>query len=217
MPRGANRVLLEVLSQPLAARRLHHLAGPVDADAVEPLVARIEEQRCAQRRILAGDDTGDVLGGLIGGDLLAPDLVSEASGVGEQVAQRDLPSWRARARSTGIEAFQHLCRGDVRDNPGCRCVEIKLALLDQLHGRSSRERLGHGGDPADGVDSHWRRLALHALAEGPFIDDRGLVGCHRHDARYVAGLDGVSQGRIDPVIARSCLAGHVNLPCLQRR
>ncbi len=58
MPSGPNRVVLHVLAELLAARRLDHLAGKVDVDAVEPALAGIEQQRRGQRLVLAGPMSG---------------------------------------------------------------------------------------------------------------------------------------------------------------
>ena len=64
--------------------------GDVDADTVVPARAGVEQQRRGQRRVLAGHHGRQAEMGHVAGDVLAPDVVAEAGGVGQQVAQRDL-------------------------------------------------------------------------------------------------------------------------------
>src|SRR5690242_19787325 len=64
---------LQVAVEPLAARFLHHLAGPVDVDAVLPALARIEDERHRERVVLAGDDPRQVRALLVAVRVRIPD------------------------------------------------------------------------------------------------------------------------------------------------
>src|SRR6185312_16984463 len=93
----------------LAARGLDHLAGPIDVDAVVPAVAGIEGQWRGERLVLAAGDAGHAHRLLVFDDVGVPDLVREAGGVGEQVAQCDVALRLAHLRlARGIEAVEYL-------------------------------------------------------------------------------------------------------------
>ena len=157
---------------------------------------------------------GMLLDGLIFRQILAEVVVAEAGGVGEEMPQRDRALGRARARlAGGVETFQHLDGGDIGYDLGRWSVEIELALLDELHGACSRERLGHRRDPHDGISGHGRRLAEDPLAVGPFIDDRVPIGGHCDDAGHIAGIDRTLQQRVDLVHACCSTRFGMGLSC----
>ena len=183
------QVGLEEGAQRLAADGFHHLAGPVDVDAVLPALAGVEQQRQRQRLVLAGGDPGNVQGGLDLLDVGVPDLVAEAGAVGEQMAQGHRALGRAQCRlAIGVEAGEHPRVADLGHHLGRRCIQIQLPPLHALHGRHRGQRLGHGGDPAYRVQRHRLAAAERALAEGTLIDHAIAVGGHRHHARHGAGL-----------------------------
>ena len=183
----AEEVVLHVLAELLAARRLDHLAGKVDVDAVEPALAGIEQQRRGQRLVLAGDDARHLHRLHVLGDLGAPDVVAEARGVGEEVAQGDVALGLAGlGLAVGVEAVEHADLAQRGDHRLGRPIERKLAPLDELHGGGAGDRLGHRGDPHHGVGRHLGRLAQHPLAEAAFVGRALGVGRHGDHARHVA-------------------------------
>ena len=70
----------------------------------------------------------------------------------------------------GIEALEHLRRGEIGQHLADRRVERELALFDQLHGGGGRNRLGHRGDPEHAVCGHAGGFGQVAFSEGPLID-----------------------------------------------
>ena len=96
MPSGPSRWSCIYGAELLAADRLDHLAGPVDADAVLPALAGIEQQRRAQRCTGRSMTPGTPIACLVRDDVGVPDLVAEAGSVREQVAQRDRLAGLAR-------------------------------------------------------------------------------------------------------------------------
>ena len=201
-------VLLHVLPEPLPAHRLDHLAGPVDADAVVPALARIEQERRRQRGVLAARDLRNALRLLVGKDVRVPDFVHVAGGMGQQVAQRHRALRRARLRlALLIEAFQHLDFAQIRDDRTCRSVQFQLALLDHLHGRRAGDGLGHGGDPADRVGRHGDAAAGRAFAEPALVDGPFRRRRRRHDAGNVPARNRRLQDSVHTVLER-----HGSLP-----
>ena len=53
-------VLAKINVEILSAHRLDRLADEIDVDAVFPALARIEGERCLERRILAADDAREL-------------------------------------------------------------------------------------------------------------------------------------------------------------
>ncbi len=182
----AGDVLAHIGCEVVAGHRLHREAGEVDVDAVEPLLAGVEQQRRGQRLVGAGEHARDVVLGLVALELLAPDVVAEAGGVGEQVAQRDRALRRAQFWLTRVvPTVQHLRLGEPRQHLGDGGIEFELALLDLLQRRDRGDRLGHRGDPDDGVERHRRAGAAGAVGG---LEERAVaVAGDRNHARHAAG------------------------------
>src|SRR4030095_4534119 len=73
----------------LAAGGLDEPAHPVGIDAVLPLLVGIEGRGSAERVALGGGARGQPGGLDVAADVWVPDVVAEAGGVGEKVAERD--------------------------------------------------------------------------------------------------------------------------------
>src|SRR6185437_9325296 len=84
----AEDMVAEIALEILPARALDRLADPVDVDAVVPFGAGIEGERRRQRPILAADDAGNALQLLVADEIGVPDVVAEAGGMGDEVAER---------------------------------------------------------------------------------------------------------------------------------
>ena len=194
------QVLAHVGAQFLAAGDLDQAPGVVDVDAVVPARAGIEQEWRPESRVLAGEDSGRARDHLIAADLGVPDVVAEASGMCEQMAQCDRRFRRAQLGfAAGIEALQNLHLGKFRHPFAGGRFEIELALLDQLHGGGARDGLGHRGDPDDGIERHGLRLAERAHAMGTLVEDGAIApGRHGDHARHVAQLTGLAEQGIDP-------------------
>ena len=137
---------------------------------------------------------GVLRGGLVAGDVRAPDLVAEAGGMGQKVAERDRPLGRPQAWLPGrVEALQHPGLVEVGDHLDGRAIEIELAPLDELHGGGRRDGLGHGRDPDDGVCRHRSRLPQRPLPERALVDEPRVGGDRRHDPRHRSGLHGLAE------------------------
>ena len=78
-----------------------------------------------------------------------------------------------------------------------RRVERELALLDQLHGRGRRDRLGHRGDPEHAVRGHGVVLGQVAFAERALIDHFLAGRGHRDHAGNFPGVAFLTQHLID--------------------
>ena len=184
------QMLREIIAETLSAGALHRLADPIDVYAVIPSLARLENQRQRQCRVLAGNDSRDARLFHVAAHLGIPDVVDEASRVRDQVPQRDRSPRRTQPwLASGIEAFQYLRRGQLRQQPGDRPVERELALLDELHRGGRGDRLGHRGDPEHRVGSHHGALGQHATAKRALIDHAVARRRHCDDTRNVAALD----------------------------
>src|SRR5215831_8382591 len=167
----AHDVLLKVAIELLAARRLHHLARPVDVDPVLPAIARLEEERGGERLVRTGGDSRRVGGRLVLRDGRAPDLVAVAGGVGEEVTQRDgAPRLAKLGFPRRIEAIDDTRRADLGHYLARGLVEAQLSLLHELHGGGGGEGLRHRGDPHDRVECHGGRFAELSDAEGFFVE-----------------------------------------------
>src|SRR5262249_12603025 len=98
----------EEIAEPLAAYPFDRLSDPVDVDAVVPSLARVEDQRQHQRRVLAGDDAGYAFLRHIAAHLWVPNVVDKARSMGDELPQGDRPSRRAQPWLTGrVEAFEY--------------------------------------------------------------------------------------------------------------
>ena len=127
-----------------------------------------------------------------------PHVVGEAGGVGHEMAQRDRLFGRPQFRlALGVETFQHLRRGEVRQQLADRLVQRELALLDQLHAGRGRDRLGHRGDPEHAVGGHGIVLGQVAFAERALVDHLIAGRGHRDHAGNFLGLAFLTQNLID--------------------
>src|SRR5579883_1098331 len=130
------QILAEIDFERLATDLLDRLADEIDIDAVLPFLAGIESERHGERQILAGDDAGDPLLLLIAQQVRVPDVVAEARGMRDEMAQRDRPLRRAQlGLARAIEALEHLRRAQLGQYLADGTVERELAALDELHRR----------------------------------------------------------------------------------
>ena len=114
------------------------------------------------------------------------------------MAQGDRPPGRAQPRFAGrIEPGQHLRRGQLRQHPADRLVELDQARFDQLHRRERGHRLGHRGDAKDRVRGHGTALGEIALPERALVENPVRGRRQGHDPRHLAGLGGMAQQRVD--------------------
>ena len=97
----------------------------------------------------------------------------------------------------GIEAFEHLRRGEIRQHLADRRVERELALLDQLHAGGGGDRLGHRGDPEHAVGRHGVVLGQVAFAERALIDHFLARRGHGDHAGNLLGVAFLTQHLID--------------------
>jgi len=95
-----------------------------------------------------------------------------------------------------VPADQYFHIGQLRRPPARRCVQLKPALLYQLHRCGSGQRFGHGRDPYDGVGCHRSVLTEHALAESAFVDRAFPGGGCRDHAWDIAFIGGAPQQRV---------------------
>ena len=132
----------------------------VDVDAVHPALSGIEQRRHRrrQRHQLAACDPLSSGGSVVAQQGLAPVLVAEPGGVGQQVAQRDRGPGRAHHRlPVVVEPLEHARLGQVGQHARRGRVQMELAPLHELHGRSAGDGFGHGGNPANRVERHGAR------------------------------------------------------------
>jgi hypothetical protein len=109
--------------------------------------------------------------------------------MGQQVAKRDVAPGRAQLRLTrGVEPFQHLGGGKLRQHVADRPLELQFAALDELHGSRRGDRLRHGGDPEHRVGRHGSARRQRALAESALIDGTFPGGRHRDYAGDFSGI-----------------------------
>ena len=98
MPRGLEDLLTTELVDATAVDLLHHLAEPVDADAVVPARAGVEQQRVVRALWRARKDRRRAGGLHEARHVLVPKLIGEARGVRGQMPDRGLRARRAHAR-----------------------------------------------------------------------------------------------------------------------
>jgi hypothetical protein len=194
----AEDVVLEVDIDALAASLLDQLPNPIHAHAVFPALVRIADQRCMECREFAGE-SGRVAGLVdIALHVGVPNVFAEAGCMGEEIAERDRALRRAHDRiAIAVKVIDDLRLTELWDHFARRAVEIELALLDELHGGDSRDRLCHGGDPEHGIEGHRRAIRQTAFAEGALIDDPCIVGRHRDHAGYAPLGGGIFQDLVD--------------------
>jgi len=146
-----------------------------------------------QRRVLAADDPRKVSEFHIFGGIGIPEVVCEPSGVGQQVTQRYRALGRPQFRfALVIESFQYLRRRQVGQYFADRLVKLELALLHELHRRSSGQSLGHRRDPEHRVHRHIGALSEIALAERALVNDAIVVCRYRDDARNLLRVRGLA-------------------------
>src|SRR5438045_318743 len=130
-------MLGKVVAEPLLTYPFDGLADPIDVDPVIPFFAGIEDERKGERRVLTRDDSWNGLCLHVSAHLGIPDVVDEASSMGEQMAERDLLLGWSQSRFAGrIKAFEHLWGREFGQNVFDRIVERELTSLDKLHRRS---------------------------------------------------------------------------------
>src|SRR5882724_2663564 len=114
------------------------------------------------------------------------------------MAQRDCTLRGTQLRlARCVETFEHLGRGEVRQQLSDRRVERKLALLDKLHGAGGRDRLGHRSDPEHAVERHGIILGEVAFAERALVDHLFPACGDRDNAGNFLGLTLLTQNLID--------------------
>ena len=198
-PERAEDVFLQIDPQLLPAHGFDRLACPVDADAVRPALTRVGQERDGQADILAAADPRNFLELLVAHQILAPQIVAPAAGVGEQMAQGERAAGWAQLRLTvGIPASQHLRAADFRDPAADRAIQIDLALLDKLHRRRAGDGFGHGRDPHHRIRRHPGRLRVVPLPKAAFVnhpiavrrqsDDAGNDPCVRSPLQQSVGI-----------------------------
>jgi hypothetical protein len=127
-----------------------------------------------------------------------PHIVAEAGGVGHQVAQRDRISRGPQFRfAIGVETFQHLRCGEIRQQLADRSLQRELALFHKLHRGGRGDGLGHGRDPEHAVRRHGVVSGQVALAERALVDDLIGAGGDRDHAGYFFCVGLLAQRLID--------------------
>ena len=190
-PERAEDVIAEICLEVLARQRLDDATAPIDAGAVQPLLTRIEEQRARHIRFararleVAHDRAGEV--------------VAEPGRVREQMPHGRCPLCGPQCvrPGLGVEALEHFQVCQLRQVLLGRIVEAEPALLDQLHHRQRRDRLGHRRDAENGVDGHRPAAGGVCHSEGALIHDAAAIGDHRDHAWNVAARDRIGQHLVD--------------------
>ena len=177
-------MIAEIAVESLAARDLDHAADIVEAAAIRPSRAGIEQQRPA-RQVLA------VMRGLqVTHHGFIPQRIGKARAVRQQLPQRDRLVGTAQLRQAlGIEAGQHLHRRERRIDVRRRLVQLQPALLDKLQGGDRGEQLHHRGDAEDRVARHPRAVAHMAEAERALVEHRLCARRNGDNARDLPRLD----------------------------
>jgi hypothetical protein len=147
----ANHVLAQIVTEILLAHGFDRFADIIHADAVLPALAGIERQRRVERLALAGGDAGKVGIFHIFGGVGIPDVVSEAAGMGQQVAQRYValgrPQFRFSVAAKSLEDLRRRYVGKIGKHLLDWLIKPELALLHKLHGHNGSHRLGQRRDP----------------------------------------------------------------------
>src|SRR5260221_5643926 len=157
-----------------------------------PALARVEQQGATERigftglRLeIAQDRTRE--------------WIAEPGRVGEDVPNGRRPGCRAEPIGAGrrIKRFKYLQVCELRQILFDRIVETEAALLDELHGRHRRDRLGHRGDAEQRVGPERPPGRDVCYAEGALIEDAPAIGDQRDHARHVLALNRTAQRRVD--------------------
>ena len=194
----AEQVVLKIGAQRLAACGLDHLAGPVGIHAILPALARIGDQGNSDRLVGAGLDARNLHQVLVALDVRIPELIAEASRVGQKMAQGDGPTGRACLWLTrGIEAGQHAHIAERRHHRAGRCVEFEQTALHQLQRGARGDRLGHRGDAHHRVDRHRLAASQAANAESALVERALGRGDHRRHAGDIAAFGCLTEQMID--------------------
>jgi hypothetical protein len=116
----------------------------------------------------------------------------------QQVAQGDRLLRGAKLRRAGrVEPLEYLRRAERGVDVRHRLLELELALLDELHRRDRRDRLGHRGDAEHGIERHVRALPELANTEGILVEEPLVGGDHRDDAGHFLRIDRLLEHRVD--------------------
>ena len=201
----------------LAGCGLDHLAGPIYADAIGPILTGIEQKRQGKRCIAAGANRWRSSGLAEARDVSAPHVIGIAGCMGQQMAQGDRALGGAHFGLPGlIKAFQHAKRADFRHQSGGGRIQGKLARFHQHHRRHAGNRLGHGSNPEHAIGRHGLSPAQGTAAKAGFQSRAMPIAQRQHHARDFPGLDGFLHPNCDillPVHA-CCFPCHpAALPC----
>nr|ABM53579.1 putative hemolysin activator-related protein [uncultured bacterium CBNPD1 BAC clone 1664] len=172
-------VAVEINVQPLARQPLHHMALDVHAGAIPPVRPGLGGERQGGE---AADHLLQVAGpqarlGVAGADI-------EARGMAHQLGHGHGRGLRDQAPVGRL----HLEACELRDVPFDGVVQLPEALLPELHHGDAGHRLGHGGDPPDGVGPG-RGAGLHVRkAPGLEVEDPPLPGRQGRDTGQLAAV-----------------------------
>src|SRR5262249_58599045 len=111
--------------------------------------------------------------------------ITEPGRVGEDVPNGGRLGRRAEPIGAGrrVERFEDLQVCKLRQILFDRIVETEPALLDELHGRRRRDRLGHRGAAEQGVGGGRAPGRIASPAEGPLIKDASAQCVQRGETR----------------------------------
>src|SRR3984893_15194968 len=172
-----------------------------------PTLAWVEQQGTAERIVFAGlwlevaqDRTRE--------------RITEPGCVGEDVpnggpGRRAEPIGAAR-RVERLEDLQVCKLGQVLFD---RIIESEAALLDKLHGRRRRDRLGHRGAAEQRVGREPAPGRGVWPAEGALIEHAPTIDNQRDHARHVLVLNRATQRRVDARACRRILRAHRDRGC----
>ncbi len=190
-PKRAEDVIAEICLEILAGQRLENAPAPVDACAVEPLLARIEEQRARDMRLartrfeVAHDG--------------AREVVAKTSSVREHVphCRRPLRGPQGVRPGSGVEGLEDFQVRQLRKILLRRIVEAEAALFDQLHHRQGRDRFCHRRNAENRVDGHRRAAGDICDPEGALIHDAAPIRGHRDHAGHISACHRGSEHLVD--------------------
>ena len=130
--------------------------------------------------------------------------------MGEDVPNGGRPGCRAEPIGAirCIERFEDLQVCKLRQILFDRIVETEAPLLDELHGRRRRDRLGHRGDAEQRVGRERAPGRDVRHTEGALIEHALAIGDERDHARHVLALNRATQRRVDARACRRILRPH---------